>query len=174
MGDEILLATVIGPHGLRGEARLKLFAVSAKSLGAYGPLLTRDGRRILVREARDAKNGEAIAAFEGIEERNVIEGLKGHDLFVSRGAFPEPAAGEFYHVDLIGLRAEDTEGRNVGRVQAVHNFGAGDVIEIERPDGDTVLLAFTRDNVPVIDTKNGRIVVAVPEEVEAQTKGNVE
>lgn len=174
MGDEILLATVIGPHGLKGEARLKLFAVSAKSLRAYGPLHTRDGRTIVVREARDARNGEAIAAFDGVEERSVIEGLKGHDLLVSRDAFPEPAAGEFYHVDLIGLRAEDTEGRNIGRVEALHNFGAGDVIEIARPDGDTVLLAFTRENVPEIDSKNGRIVVAVPEEVEAQTRGNVE
>jgi 16S rRNA processing protein RimM len=174
LGDEILLATVIGPHGLKGEARLKLFAVSAKSLGAYGPLRTRDGRKIVVREARDVKNGEAIAAFEGVEERGVIEGLKGHDLLVSRDAFPEPAADEFYHVDLIGLRAEDIEGRNIGRVQAVHNFGASDVIEIARTDGDTVLLAFTRDNIPVIDPKSGRLVVAVPEEVEAQTRGIVE
>ena len=79
-----------------------------------------------------------------------------------------PAAGddEFYHADLIGLEAQDSEGRVLGKVAAIHNYGAGDVIEIARPDGDTVLLAFTADNVPTIEIALGRIVVAVPEDDE--------
>ena len=174
MAEPILLATVIGPHGLKGEARVKLFTHIARSLAAYGPLRTREGRALVVRDARDAKAGEAIVTFEGIDDRSGIDALKGHDLLVSRDALPEPATNEYYHVDLIGLRAEDNEGRNLGLVQAIHNFGAGDVVEIARPDGDTVLLAFTKENVPSIDPKAGRIVVAVPEEIEAQTRGNVE
>ena len=81
---------------------------------------------------------------------------------------PLPAAGqeEFYHADLIGLEARDSESRVLGKVAAIHNFGAGDVIEIGRPDGDSVLLAFTRESVPVIDIPGGHIVVAVPEDDE--------
>ena len=174
MDEAILLATVIGPHGLKGEARLKVFTASAKTLGAYGPLHTRDGRALVVSAIREGKAGEAIATFVGLAVRDDIEALRGQDLFVARDALPEPAANEFYHVDLIGLRAEDTEGRNIGRVHAVHNYGAGDVIEIVRADGDSVLLAFTRENVPSIEPKAGRVIIAVPEEVEAQTKGTVE
>jgi 16S rRNA processing protein RimM len=173
LDEAILLATVMGPHGLKGEARLKVFTASAKTLGAYGPLHTRDGRALVVSAIREGKAGEAIATFEGLA-RDGVEALRGQDLFVARDALPEPAANEFYHVDLIGLRAEDTEGRNIGRVHAVHNYGAGDVIEIVRADGDSVLLAFTRENVPSIEPKTGRVIIAVPEEVEAQTRGTIE
>ena len=79
---------------------------------------------------------------------------------------PPPAEEEFYHADLIGLEAQDSEGRMLGKVAAIHNYGAGDVMEIARPDGDSVLLAFTRETVPTIDIAGGRIVVAVPEDDE--------
>lgn len=174
MSEAILLATVVGPHGLKGEARLKVYTASAKTLGAYGPLRMRDGRAVVVAAIREGRAGEAIATFEGIDARDDVEAIRGQDLFVARDALPEPAANEFYHVDLIGLRAEDAEGRTIGRVHAVHNYGAGDVIEIIRADGDSVLLAFTAENVPLIEPKAGRVVIAVPEEVEAQTRGTVE
>ena len=89
--------------------------------------------------------------------------MKGTQLFVAREKLPAPDEEEFYHADLIGLEAQDSEGRVIGKVGSVHNFGAGDVIEISRPDGDHLLLAFTRETVPVIDIPGGRIVVAVPE-----------
>src|SRR5262249_38764702 len=94
--------------------------------------------------------------------------LKGAELCVSRGALPALDESEFYHADLVGLSAYDEEDRLLGRVSAIHNYGAGDVVEIVRDDGDSVLLAFTRSNVPVIDIKGRRIVIAVPEEVEAR------
>jgi 16S rRNA processing protein RimM len=100
--------------------------------------------------------------------------LRGTELFVKRAALPPTARDEYYHADLIGLRAEDSEGRTLGTVQAIHNYGAGDVIEIARPDGDTVLLPFTRQTVPQIEVDKERIVVAVPEEVETGERGNVE
>jgi len=112
-------------------------------------------------------------AFKGVSDRGAAEALKGTELFIAREALPAAGEDEFYHADLIGLEAQDTEGRVLGKVAAIHNYGAGDVIEIARlssngsPDGDSVLLAFTRETVPTIEIAQGRIVVAVPEEDEA-------
>jgi 16S rRNA processing protein RimM len=166
--SDILLAAVIGPHGLKGEVRAKLFTSAAENLGVYGALHTRDGRVLNVAAARDIKGDEAIVAFKGIADRDGAESLKGAELFVSRGSLPALDDTEFYHADLIGLSVYDAEDRLLGSVAAIHNYGAGDVIEIARDDGDSVLLAFTRENVPVIDLKGRRIVIAVPEEVEAR------
>jgi len=168
MSSDILLASIIGPHGLKGEMRAKLFTSAAEKLGAYGALHTRDGRVLNVAGARDVKEGEAIVSFKGIADRDAAEALQGAELFVSRGALPALDETEFYHADLVGLSAYDAEDRLLGRVSAIHNYGAGDVIEIGRDDGDSILLAFTRENVPVIDIDGRRIVVAVPEEVEAR------
>ncbi len=112
--------------------------------------------------------------FAEIADRNAAESLKGTELFVSRSALPAVKDEEFYHADLIGLRAEDGEGRMLGTVSAIHNFGAGDVIEIKRDDGDSVMLPFTREIVPVIEIEAGRVIIAAPEEVEAETRGTVE
>lgn len=168
MSTDILLAVVIAPHGLKGEVRTKLFTSPIGKLGAYGALHTREGRVLNVASTRDAKGGEAIVAFRGIADRNAAEALKGAELFVSRGALPALDETEFYHADLVGLSAYDAEDRLLGSVAAIHNYGAGDVVEIARDDGDSILLAFTRENVPVIDLEGRRIVVAVPEEVEAR------
>lgn len=169
---DILLAAVIAPHGLKGEVRAKLFATEAARLAQYGALKTRDGRALVVAAARAGKPGEAIVRFEGVADRNEAEALAGAELFVDRAALPPLADSEFYHADLVGLSAYDAEDRLIGKVSAIHNYGAGDVIEIARGEDDTVLLAFTRENVPAIDTWAGRITIAVPEEIEA--RGNVE
>jgi 16S rRNA processing protein RimM len=87
---------------------------------------------------------------------------------------PATQAEEFYHADLVGLSAEDEEGRLIGTVLAIHNYGAGDVIEIARADGGNLLLPFTHEFAPTVDVKGGRLVIAVPEEVETGEKGNVE
>src|SRR5260221_864775 len=174
MGGDISLATVVGPHGLKGEVRVKLHTDSAENLRAYALLRTTDGRALRLNNARDSRSGEAILAFAEIGNRDAAESLRGKDLLVARKALPEIATNEFYHAELIGLRADDSESRTIGHVRAVHNFGAGDVIEIGRPDGDSVLLAFTSENVPLVDLAGGRIVVAVRKEIEAGKKGNVE
>jgi len=107
-------------------------------------------------------------------DRSAAESLHGVELFVSRAALPATAKDEYYHADLIGLRAEDSEGRGLGTVQAIHNYGAGDIIEIARADGDSILLPFTRETVPTIEIDKSRIVIAVPEDVETGERGNVE
>jgi 16S rRNA processing protein RimM len=164
MSGDILLAVVIGAQGLKGEVRVKTFTQTPEALTQYGALHAKDGREFRVTGLRAGKNGEAVIALAGTADRVSAEALKGVELFVSRGALPAPDEGEFYHADLIGLRAEDELGRVIGTVEAVHNFGAGDVIAIARDDGDTVLLPFTRATVPDVDLKAARIVVAVPED----------
>ena len=171
---EVLLGVVIGAQGLRGAMKVKAFTETPEKLGTYGSLHTRDGRMFVVVNVRAAK-GVAVVQFESIASREAAEALKGVELYVARSALPAGEEHEYYHTDLVGLRAEDTEGRTIGKVIAVHNFGAGDVIEIEREDGQgTVLMPFTREIVPDIDLAQSRIVIAAPEEVEAETKGSVE
>jgi 16S rRNA processing protein RimM len=174
MPRDILLAAVIGAQGLKGEVRVKAFTEDPASLAAYGGLHTKDGRRFTATAARTTKPGEAVLSLAEVKTREAAEALKGTELYVPRAALPAPGDEEFYHADLVGLRAEDESGRVLGTVHAIHNFGAGDVIEIARPDGDTVLLPFTRETVPQIEIDKGRIVVAVPEEVESGEHGNVE
>lgn len=168
MSRDVLLAAVLGAHGLKGEVRAKTFTATPETLGAYGPLHAGDGRVLTVVSSRAGKDGEAIVTFEEVADRNAAETLKGVELFVARTALPPAQSGEFYHADLVGLTAEDALGRRIGRVVAVHNYGASDVLVIARDGGDEVLIAFTRENVPEIDVAAGRLVVAVPEETEAE------
>ena len=172
MPRDVLLAAIIGAQGLKGEVRLKTFTASPEALSAYGVLHAKDGRVFTFVSLRAGKNGEAVASFQEVADRNAAEALKGTELFVARAALPPADVEEYYHADLVGLTAEDTEGRRLGKIAAVHNYGASDVLVIACDDDDEILIAFTRENVPEIDVKSGRVVVAVPEEDEAG--GNVE
>jgi 16S rRNA processing protein RimM len=174
MSRDILLAAVIGAQGLRGEVKVKAFTESPDSLARYRDLHTKDGRRFTVTAARATKPDEAVLTLAEIADRNAADALKGTELYIGRAALPDTEEDEFYHADLIGLRAEDAEGRVLGTVHALHNYGAGDVIEIARPDGDSVLLAFTKDTVPTIEIAQGRIIVALPDETEARGHGYTE
>lgn len=167
MTRDVLLAAVIGAQGLKGEVKVKTFTEAPQALRAYGVLHDAKGRTYEIAAFRVSKPGEAVIAFKGIADRNAAEALKGTELFVKRDALPKTDEEEFYHADLIGLEAFDADGRQVGKVAAIHNFGAGDVIVIARGDGEEVLLAFTRETVPVIDIAGGRIAIAIPEEDEA-------
>jgi 16S rRNA processing protein RimM len=166
LAREVLLAAVIGAQGLKGAVKVKLFTETPEALPSYGPLRDARGRRYEITAFRPGKPGEAVISFSGIADRASAEALKGAELFIARAALPAAAEEEFYHADLIGLDAQDSEGRMLGKVAALHNYGAGDVMEIARPDGDSILLAFTRETVPTIDIAGGRIVVAVPEDDE--------
>ena len=166
LGRDVLLAAVIGAQGLKGEVKAKLFTAAPDALPRYGVLHTRGGRKLKITAFRPAKQGEAVIAFEGVRDRDQAEALKGVELFVDRTALPNPAEDEFYHADLIGLEVRDAEGRVLGKVIGLHNFGASDVLEFARADGDSVHLAFTKETVPVINVADGFIIVAVPEDDE--------
>ncbi|HVU22385.1 MAG TPA: ribosome maturation factor RimM [Rhizomicrobium sp.] len=174
MSRDVLLAAVIGAHGLKGEVKVKTFTETPDSLARYRRLHAKDGRVFTVAHAKAAKSGEAVVTFAEVVDRNTAEALRGVELFVPREVLPEPAENEFYHADLIGLTAMDAEDRVIGKIRAIHNFGAGDIIEIVRGDGDSVMLPFAKDFVPVVDFANSRVVVVEPAEVETGERGNVE
>lgn len=160
--DALLVGTVIGAVGVKGALKVKSFTAAPESIGHYGPLFSEDGRSFAVAGVRTQKGDVVLMQFKGIEDRASAEKLKGLRLYVSRAALPEPGANEFYHADLIGLRAEDENGNALGVVRAVHNFGAGDVIEIESAKGEPLMFSFTREIVPLIDVAHGRLVAIPP------------
>ena len=174
MTRDVLLAAVIGAHGLKGEVKVKTFTATPDGLARYRRLHAKDGQVFTLATVRPGKADEAAVSFAEVVDRNTAEGLKGLELFVARDAMPVTAENEFYHADPIGLSAMDEADRIIGTVKAIHNYGAGDVIEIARGEGDTVMLPFAKDFVPLVDVANGRVVIAVPEEVETGERGNVE
>lgn len=140
----ITLAVIIGAHGVMGEVRLKIFAEDDASLKAHKSF---NNGALTLKSVRHGNNG-AIARFAEINDRNAAEAARGIELTVPREALPPLGAGEYYHADLIGLFCISTSGEDLGRCVAVENFGAGDVIEVERPDGKRFMVPMTAQAVP--------------------------
>ena len=149
----IALAAVAGAHGVKGELRLKLFSDSAESLAAHEKLYVGGTERRLL-AIRDGKM--AVARFEGISDRSAAEALRGSLVEVEREALPALEDGEYYHADLIGLNVADAAGISLGTVVAVDNYGAGDLLEIERDGGKRSLIPFSPG---IADLDDNRIVV---------------
>jgi 16S rRNA processing protein RimM len=162
-GARICLGQIGAAHGVRGEVRLHSFTSDPQAIAGYGPLETDDGRIFQIESLRPAKN-HFVAKFAGVENRGVAEQLANVKLYVPRERLPEPAqADEFYHADLVGLAVVDRAGQKLGTVIAIHNFGAGDLIEVQRAaGGSTQMLPFDEMNVPAVDIIAGRIVVDPP------------
>ncbi len=145
----VTLAAVIGAHGVAGEVRLKLFGEGVDSLKGHKAFSTGDGGQTLtLKKARDDNKGGAIARFAEIESRSAAEKLRGTTLTVPREALPPLGEGEYYHADLLGLAAVTPSGEALGEVIAVHNFGAGDVVEIQRTNGKTFMVPMRIEAVP--------------------------
>jgi 16S rRNA processing protein RimM len=163
-GARICLGQIGAAHGLRGEVRLRSFTADAGAIVAYGPLETEDGRVVEIKALRPAKD-HFVAKLAGIDDRNAAEQLANLKLYVPRDRLPElEEADEFYHADLIGLEVVDRVGRALGTVVAIHNFGAGDLIEVRPLAGSkTEMLPFDAVHVPAIDLDAGRIVVDPPQ-----------
>ena len=162
-GDKrVCVGVVTGAHGVRGAVRVKSFTAEPGDVASYGPLEDESGeRRFALRLVGTAK-GVLIAAIAGIDDRDRAEALRGLRLYLPRAAQPPTEEEEYYHADLIGLEATLPDGAALGTVRAVHDFGAGDTLEIERPAGQPVVVPFTRAVVPVIDLDAGRLVVDPP------------
>jgi len=150
----IALAAVAGAHGIKGEVRLKLFSESAVSLAKHEKLIVGGAERRLISVRDSGKT--AVARFEGVNDRSVAEALRGSLIEIDRSALPPLEEGEYYHADLIGLGAVDGEGRQVGTVVSVENFGAGDLLEIELADGKRSLIPFREG---IADLEDGKIVL---------------
>ncbi len=163
MASRILVAEIGAPHGLRGEVRLRSFTEDPLAVQDYGVLEGDDGtRRFAIERLKPAK-GCLIARLSGVSDRTAAEGLRGVKLYVSRDRLPAPEDDEtFYYADLIGLAVVTGDGRALGTVIAVHNFGAGDLIEVEAGTGATVMLPFTAAVVSEVDVAGGRLIVEPP------------
>jgi 16S rRNA processing protein RimM len=158
----ILVGRIGAAHGLKGLVKLQSFTAEPAAIGRYGPLLDAAGRRRFEVTVQHLVKDAVVARIAGVDDRTAAEKLRGVELYLPRDALPPAAEGEYYHADLLGLAVERVDGRPLGRVQAVENFGAGDLLTVERPGQGTVSLPFTDRVVPVVDLAAGRIVVDLP------------
>lgn len=161
--DRILMAQIGAAHGIRGEVRVKPFGDDPLSFGDYGKLESQDGtRKFKVKQARVQKT-VVVTKFEGVNTRNEAEILNGMKLYITRDKLPETdGEDEFYHADLIGLKAIDETGEVIGTVLTLENFGAGDLIEIAPKSGNSLMFPFTKAVVPTIDVNEGFVEVHAP------------
>src|SRR6478736_2618009 len=166
MSALICVARIGAAHGVRGAVKLWTFTEDPLAVERYGPLLTKDGaRQFEIANVRAVKD-HLVATFKGIGTRNDAEKLNGIELYVPREKLPATDDEEYYHADLIGLAAVTAANEPLGRVVAIHNFGAGDIIEIAPPHGAALLLPFTNAVVPTVDVTGGRVVIELPREIE--------
>lgn len=163
----VLIGRVAGAFGVRGEVRLRAFGEDPLNILGYGTLLDGQGRPVLTFVSGRAAGGELIGRARECDTREAAEALKGRDVYVPRNRLPPPEEDEFYIVDLIGLEAVSPDGAFLGRVKAVQNYGAGDLLEVQPPQGGSFLVAFTLETVPEIRLAEGRLLLARPSEVEA-------
>ena len=158
----ILVGRIAAAHGVKGLVKLQSFTADPAAIGAYGPLLDSAGRRRFAVAVMNRVKGGVIARIAGVEDRTAAEKLRGIELYLERDALPPAAEGEYYHADLVGLIVELADGRPLGRVRAVENFGAGDLLAIDRPGRGPVSLPFNDRVVPVVDLAGGKLVVDPP------------
>ena len=159
---QVCLGVVTGPHGVQGAVRIKSFTEAPEDVARYGPLTDETGVRRFELRLIGAGKGVVIARLAGVENRNQAETLRGLRLYLPRSALPQPDAEEYYHADLIGLEAVLGDGTPVGRVRAIHDFGAGDTLELTRPGASPVMVPFTRAVIPSVELAAGRLVLDPP------------
>lgn len=164
MTDLICVGAIAGAFGVTGEVRLKSFTTDPRAIADYAPLATEDGARTFQLDLGREINAGFAARIAGVETKEQADALRGTRLFAPRDRLPALPEDEFYHADLIGLEVYDTGGARLGVVHAVHDHGAGDLLELHLPDGSkTVLLPFTRAAVPTVDLAARRLVADPPE-----------
>lgn len=164
----VCVGVVTKPKGVRGEVRIKSFTAAPTDFVAYGPVHRGPDGPVVAFELCGSQRDMVTARVAGVADRNGAEALRGAKLYVPRAALPEVMADdEYYLTDLVGLAVELVDGTAWGTVHALHDFGAGDILEVARAEGETVMLRFTRETVPVVDIPGGRLVVEPPEDLAA-------
>lgn len=155
----VCVGRIAGAHGVRGIVRVQSYTANPDDLTAYGALSDSAGSRCFAVTVTGHVRGLLLARVDGVDDRDAAEALTGTDLHIARAALPPTEGDEYYHVDLLGLRAESADGAAIGRVSAIHDHGAGPIVEIQPPDGPSTLVPFTRERVPAVDIEAGRLVV---------------
>ena len=166
MVERICVAQIGAAHGIKGEVRLWSFTADPAAVADYGPLESEDGTQRFEIEAMRPAKDHLVARLSGVRDRDAAERLVNTRLYVARERLPAPEPEEFYHADLIGLRAESRDGAALATIVGIHDFGAGDLLEL-RPlaGGGTVLMPFNAQTVPVVDIAGGRIVIDPPQDL---------
>ena len=163
-GNRVLIGVVVGVQGVRGQVRIKSFAAQPEDVGAYGPLQDKSGKRRFEIKAEGFARGAVIARIVGVTDRDAAEALRGVEFYIDRAALPATEADEYYQADLIGLAAEDKAGGVLGVVRNVFDYGAGPLLEIERPGvKKTALVPFTKAVLVEVDLVGGWLVLDPPE-----------
>jgi 16S rRNA processing protein RimM len=161
--DQVLVGVIMGAHGIKGEVKLKSFTSEPLSIGRYGPLQSSTGQKFEITKLKAAKD-DLIAGLKGVNDRNEAEMLKGVELIVARGKLPKLKNHETYAHDLMGLDVVFENGRKLGRLVGMPNYGAGDLLEVAiEGNSETVLIPFTSNFVPQTDFTSGKIIVNLPE-----------
>ncbi|MDA0701644.1 MAG: ribosome maturation factor RimM [Proteobacteria bacterium] len=160
--DLVCVGAFAGAHGVRGGVKLRSFTEDPEAIAAYGPLFDESGARRFEIRLEGRSGGLLLARLNGVEDRNAAEALKGLRLYVPREALPPPEGDEFYIVDLIGLAVEGKDGEVFGKVLAIHDFGAGELLEIGTAEGRSEMIPFTAEAVPEVDQAGRRIVIDPP------------
>jgi 16S rRNA processing protein RimM len=159
----VLLGQIAGVHGIRGHVLVRTYTAEPSGIANYGPLENKAANRTFKLKIIRTTDKGVVAAIDGIADRTAAEGLRGTDLYVLRSQLPAAAVGEYYHHDLIGLKAVSTDGTQLGTVIAVQNYGAGDLLEVQNVgQSQTDLIPMTSDCVPEIDLDRGIAVINPP------------
>ena len=160
--DHLPVGAIAGPHGVRGQFKVKLFAETPAALEDYGGLQIDDGRVLKLSVKSVNSKGLVIVSAVGVTSREAAEALRGMLLSTSRASLPDPAEHELYHADLLGATVFHEDGTNLGEVVALYNFGAGEIIEVKPAFGTSVMLPFAGDSVVSVDIPNRRVVLTPP------------
>jgi 16S rRNA processing protein RimM len=170
----VCVGMITAAHGVRGAVKIRAFTADARSLPDYGPFYDEAAARRFDVTFQSFAKDHWLAKLKNVEDRNAAEALRGTRLYIDRAQLPATEEDEFYHADLIGLEAVFASGETFGTVKAVYDFGGGDMLEIARTTGGTVMLPFTRAAVPAIDLAARRLTIAPPEEIEADDEDDAD
>ena len=157
------IGVVVGPQGIRGDFKVKPYTAAAKSLSAYGPVTTENGRQLMLQILSVNSKGLAIVRVKGVDTRDAAESLRGVTLYVARESLPEPNDGEFYHADLLGMVVKTQDGALLGSLLAIHDFGAGEVAELAPRKGSTIMVPFGGDRLIAVDMAAKQLCLSVPD-----------
>lgn len=170
--DKVCLGAIVGVHGIRGEVKVKCFSDDEKNFNSYGVFTDEAENKTFKAKAVGHSKELLRVKIQGVDDRNTAETLVGTGLYVKREKLPQLNEEEFYHADLIGLDTKNISGEIIGKVNALYNFGAGDLIEIKMADGSLEMLPFNKQYVPTIDIANRFIIVEMMQFAADEEDGN--
>ena len=159
----ICLGVIVGVHGVRGHLKIKAYTDNPAALDRYGPVSLDDGRLLHLKVKSVSPKGPVIAVAQEVTDRNEAEVMRGLELFIKRDALPPTANDEVYHTDLVGLEARDNDGVAIGVIVGLHDFGAGEIIEVKPPSGPTMMLPFAPEYRDEVRLEEGFVTLLPPQ-----------